>query len=319
MRSMAEFENQFILLFLLLVPVLFFVYNKILTKKKKAAIKFSNLSYIKSAIGNKKKTKRDSMLFYISITIIVLMIIGFADLHIPLEQTKEGVNVVLVIDVSGSMQANDYPPNRLESAKSSAEILVESLQLKDNAGIVTFETGATTAAYLSPYKDKVIEKLRAISLRDGRTAIGDGLSLGIDMATSVPNKQKVVILLSDGVNNAGVITPAEAIAFAKTNDIQVYTIGLGSEQRVILGYDFFGRAQYAELDEATLEAIAVNTGGKYFKSIDSTTLQNIYENISKDIKREQEDTSIKDWFFMVSLGLFCVQVYMRYGRGMIIQ
>ena len=316
---MAGFDNQFILIFLLLIPILFYLYNKVLIKKKKAAIQFSNLSYIKSAIGDKKKTRRDSLLFYISITIIVLMIIGFADPHIPLEQTKEGVNVVLVIDDSGSMQAEDYPPNRLESAKKSAEILLNSLQPKDNAGIVTFETGATTAAYLSPYKDKVIEKLRDILPRDGKTAIGDGLSLGIDMATSVPNKQKVVILLSDGVNNAGVITPSEAIAFAKSNNIQVYTIGLGSENKVVLGYDFFGRAQYAELDETTLKAIAENTGGKYFKSIDSNTLENIYKNISQDIKREQEDTSIKDWFFAASLGLFFAQIYMRYGKGRIIQ
>jgi len=316
---MTGFDNQFILLFLLFTPVLFYLYNKILTKKKKAAIQFSNLSYIKSAIGNKKKTKRDSMLFYTSIGIIVLMVIGFADPHIPLEQAKEGVNVVLVIDVSGSMQAEDYSPNRLESAKRSAEILLDSLQSKDNAGIVIFETGATTAAYLSPYKDKVIEKLRNILPRDGKTAIGDGLSLGIDMAASVPNKQKVVILLSDGVGNAGVITPGEAITFAKLNDIQVYTIGLGSEGKVVLGYDFFGRAQYAELDETTLKAIAENTGGKYFKSIDSKTLENIYKNISQDIKRELEDTSIKDWFFAASLGLFLVQIYMRYGKGRIIQ
>ena len=316
---MTAFDNPFILIFLLVIPGLFYLYNKILTKKKKAAIQFSNLAYIKSAIGDKKKTKRDSLLFYISIAVIGLMIIGFADPHIPLEQTKEGVNVVLVIDVSGSMQAKDYPPNRLEAAKSSAEILLQSLQPKDNVGIVTFETGATTAAYLSPYKDKVIEKLRDILPREGNTAIGDGLSLGIDMATSVPNKQKVVILLSDGVNNAGVITPKEAIAFAKSHDIQVYTIGLGSDKKVVLGYDFFGRAQYAELDEATLKAIAENTGGKYFKSIDSQTLENIYKNISKDIKREKEDTSIKDWFFVASLGLFFTQIYMRYGKGRIIQ
>jgi len=119
---MTGFDNQFILLLLLFIPVLFYLYNKVLTKKKKAAIQFSNLSYIKSAIGNKKKTKRDSMLFYTSIGIIVLMVIGFADPHIPLEQAKEGVNIVLVIDVSGSMQAEDYSPNRLESAKRSAEI-----------------------------------------------------------------------------------------------------------------------------------------------------------------------------------------------------
>lgn len=316
---MAGFEHELVLLFLLVVPGLFYLYHKVLVKKKKAAIQFSNLSYLKSAIGNKKYSKRDSFLFYVSIGVVIFMIIGFADPHIPLDQTKEGVNVVLVIDVSGSMQANDYPPNRLESAKHSAEILINSLQPKDNVGIVTFETGATTAAYLSPYKDKVIEKLNDILPREGKTALGDGLSLGIDMATSVPNKKKVAILLSDGVTNAGVITPEEAVSFAKSNDIQVYTIGLGSTDKVTLGYDYFGNPQYAELDESTLKAIAEQTGGKYFKSVDSNTLNNVYKNISQDIKREKEETSIKEWFFVVALGLFFVQLYIRYGKGRIIQ
>ena len=316
---MAGFEHELVLLFLLVVPGLFYLYHKVLVKKKKAAIQFSNLSYLKSAIGNKKYSKRDSFLFYVSIGVVIFMIIGFADPHIPLDQTKEGVNVVLVIDVSGSMQANDYPPNRLESAKHSAEILINSLQPKDNVGIVTFETGATTAAYLSPYKDKVIEKLHDILPREGKTALGDGLSLGIDMATSVPNKKKVAILLSDGVTNAGVITPEEAVSFAKSNNIQVYTIGLGSTDKVALGYDYFGNPQYAELDESTLKAIAEQTGGKYFKSVDSNTLNNVYKNISQDIKREKEETSIKEWFFAVALGLFFVQLYIRYGKGRIIQ
>ena len=316
---MAGFDNEILLVFLGVIPILFYVYSKILQRRKKAAIRFSSLSYVKSAMGSTRKTRRDSLLFYLSIGVIALMIIGFADPHIPLEQTKEGVNVVLVIDVSGSMQAQDYPPNRLESAKNSAEILLDSLQPKDNAGIVVFETGATTAAYLSPHKDRVIEKLYDILPRDGRTAIGDGLSLGIDMAVSVPNKQKVVILLSDGVSNAGVITPREAVAFAQSNDIQVYTIGLGSEERVVFGYDVFGRPQYAELDEATLQAIADNTGGKYFKSIDSQTLDGIYASISQDIQREQEETYIKDWFFAAALGVLFVQIYARYGRGRVIQ
>ena len=316
---MAGFDSALILIALIVIPGLYVLYSKISAKKKKEAIKFSNLAFIKSAIGDKKKSRRDSWLFILSLAAIGLMIIGFADPHIPLEQSKEGVNVVLVIDVSGSMQATDYTPNRLEAAKDSARILLESLQLKDHAGIITFETGATTAAYLSPYKDKVIEKLSSISPKEGNTAIGDGLSLGVDMATSIPNKKKVVILLSDGVNNAGVISPYEAVAFAKSNDIQVYTIGLGSEKKVLLGYDFFGRAQYAELDENTLKAIAQQTGGKYFKSVDKQTLDEIYQNISKDIKREKEETNIKEWFFAAALGVFFLQLYLRYGRGRIIQ
>jgi Ca-activated chloride channel family protein len=283
------------------------------------AIKFSHLGFIKSALGNKKKSKRNELLFYLSLLVIALMVIGFANPHIPLEQVKEGVNVVMVVDISGSMQATDYPPNRLEAAKSSAEILLNSLKEKDHAGIVTFESGVTTAAYLSPYIDKVIEKLRSIQPREGKTAIGDGLSLGIDMATSIPNKKKVVILLSDGVNNAGVISPEEAISFAKLNDIQVYTIGMGSEEPVVLGYDFFGNPQFAELDEETLKNIAQQTNGKYYKSVNTETLDEIYEGIGEEIERELEEKNIKEWFFICALIVFIIYLYLRYGKGRIIQ
>ncbi len=316
---LVGFDSLIVLIALLILPGLYYLYYKIISKKKKEAIKFSNIEFIKSAVGNKRKSRRDLWLFFLSLATIGLMIIGFANPHVPLEQSKEGVNVVLVIDVSGSMQATDYKPDRLEAAKNSAKILVESLLPNDNAGIVIFGTGATTAAYLSLNKDKVLEKLTNIASTDGQTAIGDGLSLGIDMATSIQNKKKVVILLSDGVSNAGVISPSEAVSFAKSNNIQVYTIGLGSKGKTLLGYDFFGKPQYAELDEGTLKSIAEQTGGKYFKSVDIKTLNEIYKNISSDIKREKEETNIKDWFFVFALGFFFLQIYMRYGRGRIIQ
>ncbi len=314
---MAGFTSPWILIFLLIVPAIYYAHNVILQKKKRQAMKFSNIAFIKSALG-KKSSKRNQILFYLSLATIALMITGFANPHIPLKQSKEGVNVVIVLDVSGSMQAQDYQPNRLEAAKTSAQTLIESLEEKDHVGIVIFETGATTASYLTPYKETAIKKLQSITLRQGKTAIGDGLSLGIDMATSIPNKKKVVILLSDGVNNAGVISPAEAILFAKNNKIQVHTIGLGSTEPVILGYDWFGNPQYSELDEATLQAIAQETQGKYFKSIDSKTLNEIYKNISDEIEREKEETLIKDWFFLLALILTLIQLYLRYGGKRII-
>jgi len=316
---MPGFTSPLILVFLLILPICYYAYYQIKKKKKNEAIKFSNLSFIKSVLGDKKKSKRNDVLFYLTLGAIGLMIIGFAIPHIPLKQTKEGVNAVLVLDVSGSMQAEDYHPNRLEAAKNSAEILLKSLKEKDPSGIVIFETGATTAAYLSPYKDKVIEKLRDIQIKEGATAIGDGLSLGIDMATSIPNKKKVVILLSDGVNNAGVISPDEAIQFAKQNKIQVHTIGMGSEEPVVLGYDWFGRPQYAELDEDTLKKIAAETGGQYFKSVDSKTLDEIYKNIGQEIKREKEETNIKEWFFLTALVLLLIELSLRYGGKRVIQ
>jgi len=316
---LSGFDSQIVLIALLILPGLFFLYRKIISKKKKEAIKFSNLEFIKSAEANKRKSHRDLWLLFISLAAIGSMIVGFANPHIPLEQSKEGVNVVLVVDVSGSMQATDYKPDRLEAAKNSAKILVGSLLPKDNAGIVIFGTGATTAAYLTPDKDKVLEKLSNIAPTNGETAIGDGLSLGIDMATSIQNQKKVVILLSDGVSNAGMISTSEAISFAKSNNIQVYTVGLGSKGKTLLGYDFFGNPQYAELDENTLKSIADKTGGKYFKSVDPKTLNEIYQNISSDIKREKEETNIKDWFFIAAFGFFFLQFYLRYGRGRIIQ
>ena len=288
------FQNPYLLWLLLVIPVIYLFYFKIKEKKKKEAIKFSHLAIIKKAIGT-KKNRRSETLFYLALISIFLLIAGLADPHIPLKQTKEGVNVVLVIDNSGSMQATDYQPNRLEAAKSSAKILIESLNPNDHIGIVIFESGATTAAYLTPFKDRALHKLESIKARDGKTAIGDGLSTAVDMATSIPNKKKVVILLSDGVNNAGVISPAEAVAFTKANKVQVYAIGMGSVGKVVLGHDWFGNPQYAELDEATLQAIAKETGGEYFKSVDTKTLDEVYKNISEDIEREKEPTSIKNW------------------------
>ncbi|MFA5246478.1 MAG: VWA domain-containing protein [Candidatus Micrarchaeia archaeon] len=316
---MAGFDDPEVLLLLVAIPILLYAYKAMIERRKKEAVKFGNLALIKSALGDKKKLTRASILFYLSLLSLGLLVIGFANPMIELEQEREGVNVVLVLDVSGSMQATDYAPNRLEAAKNSAGTLIDSLKPKDNVGIVIFESGATTAAYLSPFKEKVKEKLLAISPRQGSTALGDGLGMGIDMALSIPNKRKVVILLSDGVNNAGVVSPQEAAKYAKANNIQVYAIGMGSDGQAILGYDWFGNPQYAELDEATLQLVAQETGGKYFKSVDSKTLDGIYENISKDIKREKEQTNVKDWFFATAALVLLAELYLRYAKNRVIQ
>jgi Ca-activated chloride channel family protein len=312
-----SFGEPVILVFLLLVPLILYFYKIYQDKKRRSALKFSSLGMVKSA-SDRRHNIRLHLPFILILITIALIITGLADPRIPLKTAKEGVNVVLVIDDSGSMAATDYKPTRLEAAKGSAEILINSLKPKDNVGIVIFESGATTASYLTPFKDKAIEKLRAIEQREGKTAIGDGLSLAVDMATSIPNKKKVIILLSDGVNNAGVVSVDEAIQFSKANRIQVYTVGMGSEKPVVLGYDFFGNPQYAELDEQTLKRIAAETGGKYYKSVDKNTLDEIYRNIGENIEREWEDTSIKDWFFIAALVILLINIYIIYGKYKIV-
>ncbi|NOZ59191.1 MAG: VWA domain-containing protein [Euryarchaeota archaeon] len=312
----AGFGEPWRLVLLLAVPLIIYFYRLHQDKKKAAALRFSSLGLIKGA--NPKAGLRPHLPFILLLVAVALIIIGLADPRIPLKTAREGVNVVLVIDDSGSMAATDYRPTRLEAAKRAAGTLIKSLKPKDNVGIVIFESGATTASYLTPFKDRAMDKLEAIQQKEGRTALGDGLSLGIDMATSIPNKRKVVILLSDGVNNAGVVTPEEAVEFAKEEKIQVYTVGMGSEEPVVLGYDLFGRPQYAELDEDTLKRIAAETGGKYYKSVDEDTLDEIYRNIGENIEREWEDRSIKDWFFAAALAVLLVNLYVVYGRYRIV-
>ncbi len=307
-----NFGNPLWLIAFTILPVIIYFFILSRRKKKKLMLKFSSISLLKEA--SSKTINKDKILFALVVSILALLITALADPHIPLEQTKEGANVVLAIDVSGSMQAADYKPSRLEAAKQAAEQLVNQLRPGDLVGIVIFSDGATTASYLTPLKQKVIEKLMAIQSKEGATAIGDGLSLAIDMATAIPSKKNVVILLSDGVNNAGVVSPDEAIEFAKVNNIQVYTVGMGSEEPVLLGYDFFGRPQYAELDEATLKSIAENTGGEYFRSIDERTLSEIYSKLPEKIERELEDTSIKDWFVLAAIVLLSVWIYLKYWR-----
>jgi Ca-activated chloride channel homolog len=311
---MLSFAVPVVLWSLILVPVIAVLYILAVQRKKKAAMKFSNLMFM----GRRKPQLRQNLSFILIMAALIFLIIALADPHLPLKQEKKGVNVVLAIDISGSMQANDYQPTRLEAAKASAEILLKNLEVNDHAGIVVFESGATTAAYLSSLKDKVINKLRNIEPKDGMTAIGDGLSLAVDMASSIPNKKKVIIFLSDGVSNSGVISPEEAVVFAKLNKIKVFTIGMGSEEPVILGYDWFGRPQYAELDESTLKAIAEATDGEYFKSVDENTLKKIYTQLTSKIDREKEDVSIKDYFIAAAILVLLAELYFRYGRKRIL-
>ncbi len=311
--SFLTFLNPSYLFLLFLVPLVIWFYYFAFRKKRQAAIHFSHLGLLKEA-GAKPARIREHLHFLFLFLSILLLIFALADPRVPLSHIKEGVNVVLVIDVSGSMQANDYTPSRLEAAKSAAETFVSSLEPKDQAGVVIFESGATTAAYLSPFKDRVIDKIKSITPHQGSTAIGDGLSLAVDMATSIPNQKKAIILLSDGANNAGVVSPQEAIAYAKANQVPVSTVALGSNGKAVLGYDFFGNPIYADLDEAALQSIAKETGGQYYKSVDSTTLHQIYQTLGQNIKREREPVSIKDWFLYAALLLSILHLYLSYGK-----
>ena len=142
--------------------------------------------------------------------------------------------------------------------------------------------------------------------------------LGIDMADSIPNRHRVVILLSDGAGNAGTFSPAEAANYACERNVPVYTVGIGSSDPVVAGYDLAGTPEYAVLDEETLRAIARTTGGKYYAAGDEGTLAAIYGGLTDEIPREPKDTSIREVFFAGALVVLFLEIYLRYGRGRIL-
>lgn len=305
------------LLVLLLVPIAVYLYVRAIRSRRKAAMRFSRAGALKTALGG--KARRPHRLFALTLLALAFLIIGLANPQVPLPNKKQGVNVVLSLDISGSMHATDYKPSRIDAAKTAAATLIRSLKSNDYAGLITFDTGARTSAYLTPDKRSVLASLSRVQASNGATAIGDGLSLATDMASSIPNKKRIVILMSDGVSNAGQVSIPQAIQYAKDQNVQVYTVGMGSTHKVVLGRDFFGNPVYATFDPAALQQIANETGGEYFQSVDSTTLQKIYHTISEKIQRKRELVSIKDWFIGAAIVTLLVELYLRYGRGMIIQ
>lgn len=309
-----HFEQPQWLILFAIVPMIYYLYHFSRGKKKASAIKFSNIALLKTAMKGKSTRYRSRVLFYLNMLIVVSVIFALSDPYIVLPHKGEGVNVALSLDVSGSMNAPDYKPNRMEAAKRSAKIFIESLEPTDRAGVVIFSDGATTQSFMTKSRDRTLSNLASIKVQQGKTAIGDGLALAIDMVTSVESRKKVVILLSDGVNNAGIVSPQEAVLFAKAQDIKVYTVGMGSNSKVELGRDWFGRPVYAEFDEATLKMIARETGGEYFKSVDDNTLDTIYESLSEKIERKNQETSTRVWFVMLAFMFVVVEFYLRYVK-----
>lgn len=297
---------------LVLISFLVIYYFK-LKNKKVSAKELSTSKILQKTI--KKKTIKDNLISILILISIFSLFVSIADPMMRLSAQKEGVNVVLVIDSSGSMQAQDFSPNRMQSAISSAIDFISELGSKDNVGIVSFSDSTRIVSFLSNDKDRAIDKTKSIQAGGG-TAIGDGLAMGVDMVTSIPNKKKLIIFLSDGEQTAGQISIDDAIVYAKSQDVTVYTIGVGGRDPVVLGYDWYGRPQYAKLDEESLQKIAQNTNGEYFRATDSVSLDEIYEKLPEIIKKEKELQSIKDWFVWLSIALLIGSFTVKYWKRM---
>ena len=316
-EKLMEFGFINALFLFLLIPVLIFVYHKYNSNKKDSILKFSSIKIIEKAIV-KKNTIRKHIPFVLVIVVLSLIIIALANPQTITMGVEKGVNIGIVLDGSESMAASDYKPTRLDAAKNAVNSLVTKINVKNNVGVVLFETGATTISYLTPIKEKTLDSISLIQQGSGATAIGDGLSLGIDMVSSIPDKKRVIILLSDGIQNSGLVTPQQAIQYALINNVQIHTIGIGSEKPVYLRDDIYGEPQYAELDETTLRDIAASTGGSYFKYLDEETLNQILLDLSSNMEYEKELSTIRDWFIGSAITFLLLDIYIIYGKYRIV-
>ena len=316
-EKLMEFGFINALFLFLLIPILIFVYHKYNSNKKDSILKFSSIKIIEKAIV-KKNTIRKHIPFVLVMVVLSLIIIALANPQTVTIGVEKGVNIGIVLDGSESMAASDYKPTRLEAAKNAVNSLVTKINVKNNVGVVLFETGATTISYLTPIKEKTLDSISLIQQGSGATAIGDGLSLGIDMVSSIPDKKRVIILLSDGIQNSGLVTPQQAIQYALINNVQIHTIGIGSEKPVYLRDDIYGEPQYAELDEITLRDVSDSTGVSYFKSLDEETLNQILLDLSSNMEYEKELSTIRDWFIGLAIASLLLDMYIIYGKYRIV-
>ncbi|MDX5444041.1 MAG: VWA domain-containing protein [Hymenobacteraceae bacterium] len=214
------------------------------------------------------------------------------------EQSTEGIDIMLVLDISGSMRLQDFKPNRLEAAKEVAENFING-RFQDRIGAVVFAGDAYSLSPLTTDYDLLLSNIRTINFNmianDG-TAIGNALAVATNRMRESKAKSKVCILLSDGENTAGQLDPALAARLAHAYGIKIYTIGIGKDGRVPYEVDEIGGTVYVEtrLDESNLREIAAIGEGQFFRATNADALKEIFRNINRYEKAEIKETRFRD-------------------------
>ena len=236
--------------------------------------------------------------------------------------STEGIDIVLAMDISTSMMAQDLKPNRLEASKDVASAFINGSP-NDNIGLVVFAAESFTQCPLTTDHTVLLNLFKDVQpgiIQDG-TAIGLGLANAVSRIKDSQAKSKVIILLTDGVNNQGEIAPVTAAEIAKTFGVRVYTIGVGTQGKAPYPFQTAFGVQYmdvdVEIDEPTLKQIAATTGGQYFRATDNASLKEIYSEIDKmektkisvqEYSKKQEE--YKNWAILL-FSLLLVEILLR--------
>lgn len=322
-----EFVNpEFFWLFLLLPLLLFWYFLK--RNKQTAALRISSIQGFKSTRNWLAKLR--PLLFALRMLALSAIIVAMARPRNVDESTRikttKGIDIVMAIDVSASMLARDLKPNRLEALKQVAARFING-RPNDRIGLVEYAGESYTKTPLTSDKSIVLSSLKDIrynTIIEGGTGIGMGLATAVNRLKDSRAKSKVIILLTDGVNNTGFIDPRTASELAMEFGIKVYTIGLGTNGLAIspIGIKANGQFQYGnvqvEIDEELLKEIAQTTGGKYFRATSNTKLNEIYDEINKLEKTDIEEFKYKNYdekfrpLVLLALGLIGFEFLLRY-------
>ena len=319
-----EFANpKYFLILVLLVPmILWYIFRE---KRSHADLQFSSLKAFRG-MKHAGRVWLRHVLFALKVLAIVFLVTALArpqSSNSWQTYTSEGIDIMLALDISGSMLARDFSPDRLEAAKDVAtKFILERPQ--DKIGLVVFAGESFTQCPLTTDQAVLVNLMRDVHsgmLEDG-TAIGLGLANAVNRLKDSPGKSKVVILLTDGVNNRGMIAPVTAAELAKTYGIRVYTIGVGT----------YGEAPYpvqtpfgiqlqnvpVEIDEDVLKQIAATTGGQYFRATDNNKLKQIYQEIDQlekskiEVKHFSKKQEQYFWFALIGMLLLIAEGVLRY-------
>ncbi|MFY0481594.1 vWA domain-containing protein [Flavobacterium sp. PLA-1-15] len=303
MTNVTFLNPGFFWLFLLLPLIIGWQIWK--RNEQSATLKMSSLKGFKTSSSLLAKLK--PFLFVLRLLALASMIVALArprtvDISSKTKTTK-GIDIVLAIDVSSSMLARDLKPNRMEALKRVASDFIIS-RPNDRIGLVVYAGESYTKTPVTSDKAVVIDALKGIKfdnvLQDG-TAIGTGLATAINRLKDSKAKSKIIILLTDGVNNSGTIEPETASDIAEEYGIKVYTIGLGTNGMAEYPYalaangDFIFKMMKVEIDQELMKNIAKKTGGKYFRATSNEKLETIYEEINKLETTEIEELKFYDY------------------------
>ena len=321
-----EFTHKELLWLLLVIPVLLLWYI-LKHKKQTAVLEISTADGLLK--GNQFWTILKHSLFVLRALALTLIIVATArpqtvDVSTKTKTTR-GIDIVMAIDVSASMLAKDLKPNRLEALKKVASKFINR-RPNDRIGLVEYAGESYTRTPVTSDKGIILKSLRDIkynTIITGGTAIGMGLATAVNRLKESKAKSRIIILLTDGVNNSGFIDPQTASELAVEYDIKTYTIGLGSNGMALSPVAINnGKFQYSriqvEIDEKLLKEIASETGGKYFRATNNKKLEDIYDEIDKLEKTEIEEFKYYNYeekfrpLVLLALGLLVLEFLFRH-------